>query len=253
MAQVDISLEALDKIRDDLKEAKGIIVEKDKVIKEKDEEIIKVIADKRTLKTTITKSPKIRLSEPDLSGLASKYSQEMLRIISSSKSSHEMEARMRYHNSGGDYYSLPSDVGGGHVLYQYMLSLAKEVNNTNLALGLNEETKTEYVNFDDVLSQIRTEVEGKLSEELNTQRARIASLSTELGDAEIKKNQAIKKVEDDFILIKEGLNKSYEALQSQYDNLLADKETKTLQEQIITLEAELKAEKNKKWYQKIFN
>jgi hypothetical protein len=230
MAKVEMDLAELDKIRQNLIEAKAEIVLKEGIIKEKDEEIVKVQADKRTIKTTIYEYPKSYIHN------YSNYNDIAMDIV----------GNVAMYTSGRSVYNSGNKLAGEYVLGKLM-----SLNQT--LIGQESKTKTEYVNFDDVLVQIRDEAEKKVLDDLNQKKYQIAQLTEKLGDAKTDKQQALDsqdKLHKADIKVK---NEEMETLVQELMDLKENKERISLEDKVLRLEKALEVETNKKWYNKIFN
>lgn len=251
MAEVKMDLAELEQLKEALKFANSKIDEKDLIIKGKDEEIVQVKADKRTLKTTIREKKPFNY---DLS--------RNIKIVEYANAAVQyFSLQMRGRNNSEYHYIDRSTTGiysSSEKAYDYLYNLfAKIINESDKSNLIQIEEKTEYINFDDVLVQIRNEAEKKVSNEILKLKTSLNDLQNQLNNAEIDKQNSIKTIKDTCDNIyNEYFKKSnddYNELFTKFNDLKNDKETLTLQEQISKLQDSLAKEKAKKWYQKIFN
>lgn len=220
MAEVKMDLAELEAIKQSVVDEKAKVQEQIKKYQELEKEVIGIKADKRVVKITKTVNATIP------SGTIRNAASEALHRAQSFYSGIH-DRLMSFEDNFISLFEskLRSGIGTWH---------APDV--------------TEFVNFDDVREVLRQELEKQFGDEL-------ASLRTDKRNSNITLAELTKKYTNEL----DSLNKDHTAIvvkmQQEYEDLKNDKDTRAteikLQEQIDKLTEELKAEKAKKWYQKL--
>lgn len=249
MALVHIDLAELDKIRDDLNKAGIEIAKKNDLLTEKEKEIEAVKADKRTVRVVTKMIPKhsetFNYSVDGYLKLMRDYEYANHREMER-KTYSISEEIIRMCRSSSSTYGLMERIQA--VLMRYYS------NNRPLTPEFTEHTTTEYVNYDDVLVQIRQELEAKVANELSGYKTQIHQLQGTITDMSNKEASKFKELTEDYDLKIENLTRRKDeqiaAIQKAFDDFKAEKDTRSLEQQVADLKAELELWKNKKWYQR---
>jgi len=240
-----MDLSELDKIREDLKKAYSTITDRESIIKEKDEEIVKVKADKRTVKVIEKQIPKPTVS-------------------------YEFHMNMNTHVKGRYdgrfrelaqtiYYKVRSDGHERHSHYAVeeiaaLLERYKFNSPINSTPEMETVTTTEYINFDDVLADISQKVEQRVASEIDGYKKQLSALNDTVTHAQINQEKAkkdlIAKYEEQIKDLNEAFIKDYKKLEEDFEAFKTDKDTRTLEQKVKDLEKELEMERNRKWYQR---
>lgn len=248
MAEVKMDLTELKALEDSRDKWQNLSIKHEITIKEKEQEIVKVLADKRTVKTTIKVVPKKKFEynfRSDSFHMNMDYPIDMRKRYSP-----ETEASVREickhlsHAAGKEYYHNIEPIIAD-VLERY---LRKEVK-----IDTEEITTTEYVNFDDVLVDIRAKVEQSVATEISGYKKTISDLQDKVTNSSITENKKTQQLIETYELkIKElgdAFNKQYKALEKEYQDFRERRETRSLEKQIRDLKLELEQERARKWYQ----
>jgi hypothetical protein len=242
MGQVTMDLSELDKIREDLKKANSTIADKDLVIKEKDEEIVKVKADKRTIRIT----EKLQKRPPS----AFEFQMADFTGRRGYGSMIEEAASNIYHSIRRNMHERSN----GWVMQEISVVLEKLMRSNVEKEKLEVVTSTEYVNFDDVLAEINTKVEQRVASEIDGYKRQLSALNDTVTHAQINEEKAkrdlMDKYEEQIKKLTETFNKDYKKLQEDFEAFRTDKDTRTLEQKVKDLERELEIERNRKWYQR---
>ena len=208
---VQLSLAEVDNLRDQIKEEKA-------KVKELENELVGVKADKRIMKVT----EKVYASKHDY---IISFDERVFQSLT-------MNSRdMGYHPSMGQY-SAADRIKAAITLHPVR--------------GLQElKEKVEFVNMDDIKQDIRSNIEQKFEEEL-------ASLKS----SQRYHQEDITKLKDEHRRAVADLKDVIAEKDQAYADLLADKkvvsEIATLKEVVAKLTEELQEERNKPWYKKLF-
>lgn len=229
MATVTMDLNELDSIKADRAKAYSEVKAMSETIAEKDKEIAKVLADKRTVKITST-------PEFDGSFEFDNYRSTLINDIIS-----VVQSFINDRNN----YGLRIPVG--NLQNQVRRLLADSVR----SIHSTQKEEISYINFDDVLADLRDKAEAKTGAELGTLRANVQSLSAQLQekDKTLKakyEKQLAEEAEQHHKAI-EAADKNFKALVKAFEDLKHDKDTrkreKVLEDRIAELEAQLAKKK----------
>lgn len=230
MANVTMDLNELDKLRNDLKES-------NKIITSKNEEIAELKSSKRTVRIT----SKMVETKPNNS------------II--------------YFGKYGDFSYKENPIK--NVIRQYVSNCSAdrlfekikrlfddEINEFKKSFTFKEETTTEYLNFDDVVIELKNKINSDFVEELSTARNSLNQALLDKKDLEntyANKEDKLKTHYQEIIVDNNKKNSdAYNKLLKEFNDFKENKDVLSLHYKIEKLEKELELEKNKKWYQKIF-
>lgn len=222
---VTMSLADIDALRDEIKNQKS-------TIKDLEQELTQVKADKRIVKLTKTEylPAPIKLEMRALST-------EILHYI----------ARSRY-----------SATPGGSLQYEIENLINNHIHRVKVmwpAASEESKEKTEYVNFEDVQEELRKEAENRMSAELaklrhqvNTQTQKLTALEEKHKDEMIAFQTKQTKEANAYL-------EEIESWKKKYEDLLHERDTRTHQEkleaEIKELKEQLEKERNKSWFKKL--
>lgn len=266
-----MDLAELKQMEDTEKRLREHIKNQQEIINEKDTEIAKIMADKRSvLKTkhvTEYKSAPVSLNKYQIENILEGFKAAVLHYGNGQRYNSSL---MRYED-------------------QTIQQLQSLVSTVPLYSAKSEETETvQYINFEDVQRDLRENAEKAVGQELGQlrvktqdQEAKIAELKQEytekleklnkesskaLGDLETAKNteviqltqqhrEELHKLEKEHADLLDKRNKTIEDLKKQYDDLKYDRDTRSteqkLQDQISELKALLEKEQKKSWFEKL--
>lgn len=244
MGQVTMDLAELDKIREDLKIANSVILEKEAVIKQKDEEIVKITADKRTVRIVekIVDSSSVKFDHLSTSNVsnANFVNPDLYELYNNI---------MRRAKSFG--YSKDLAI---RISEEIIFLVKKYVNSDNNVFKPKTVSTTEYINFEDVVSELTEKAESKVAVEIDGYKKTIASLQDKITNFQIAEEKAkktlIESYEERLDDLSTTYKKEYDALEKAFTDLKEDRDTRTLHQQIEDLKKELEVYKNLKWYQR---
>lgn len=250
MAEVRISLAELDKIREDLNKAEKTIVKKDGIIKEKDAEIAKVLADKRTV---------LRTEKEIVIKRESSYDHNFdfsFRSTNQSVSDAAVEIFKQIRPV------LSSVISNNEIIYMIetvLMRKSKEMSYRTARITADTQDKnekvvtTEYINFEDVISELKEKSEKSVAAEMDSLKKTLHTLQESVTNNQINQsvaeNRLIKKYEDEIKALKEAHYESYNKLSKDFENFRLEKDTRSLEQKVRDLEAEVNLWRNKKWYQ----
>lgn len=238
MAEVTMTLLELDTLRDDLKIAKETIATKDQVIKEKDEEIVRVQNDKRTVLVTHKETV------PDIFS-RKLHSRE---LYSRENSEYRCAIQELTFKLGGRYnqHGIADILENAGFIYfgRYPTRITPDVTTTR-----------EFVNFEDVKVEIRQQLETASAAQIDGYLKTISELRDKLSASDIKYQKEIDtlaaKWKDKFDEADLQWRKKYDTLTEDYKLLQEDKKRQSLEARIAELEAEnfeLKNKKKRSWF-----
>ena len=253
---VQLSLADVDNLRDQIKQAQA---EK----KELEEQLVQVKADKRVVKQYITQYPSytpylsLRFDENVIFSLThSLYNNWWRRgsaIYPHSYESREFLSRI-----------AESVTSGGPSLSHALYNEPKE--------------RTEYINFDDVKIELRDNINKEVAAEVEQLKGEITSLTKKIARLEVQHKEAIDDINETNAKVVSGMEKThsealiemrsnydetisnmekaYEELDTKYEDLLHERETKSkekaMQDKVENLIRLLNEERAKPWYKKLF-
>lgn len=221
MANVTMDLNELDKLRSDLKELQLSA-------KEKEKEIEQIKADKRIVRITRKFVPKKKNNAYDMWACGH---------INSVNANIRYRIEKLLRNS-----SMTTSNYIENIIDIVKHNLPKE--------ETKEQLTTEYINFDDVIGDIRKNVEQSFVKEIAELRSNNNQQFLKLNDVENKHNEEIIKLNEFHIKDLELKDSKYNSLLKEYNDFKEEKDMRTLEQKIKDLEEELAKEKAKKWYQK---
>jgi len=237
MAEVKLTLAELDKIREDLKLSQFEIIKKNDIIIQKNAEIAQVKADKRTVKVTekLVQSP-------------TSYSDYEYPFHSwgppkdCGKKSIEQEIEYLLRGTGASYTRAVDNIT------RYIREAISNTKNKTIS-----EFTTEYINFEDVQQEIRTKLEANVAQELGELKAKVAKLTTNLSEVNALHTEEVgklnKKAQEEADKIVEIHRQTVNILDKRYQDLLHNRDARSLQKQINALTYENTWLKSRKWYQ----
>lgn len=217
---VQLSLAEVDNLRDQIKDEKA-------KVKELENELVGVKADKRIMKVT----EKVYASKHDY---MISFDERLFKSMTNAPFDHSREGYGVWFGHSPRPASFEDKVKAAITLMP-IISHSKDF----------KKEKVEFVNMDDVKQEIRSNIEQKFEEELTSLKS---SQRYHQEDITKLKNEHIRAVAD----LKDVIAEKDQA----YADLLADKkvvsEITTLKEVVAKLTEELQEERNKPWYKKLF-
>jgi hypothetical protein len=260
MAEVKMDLAELEDIKNQIVKQKKIVSEKEEVIKQKEKELAEAYADKRTVQITKTSKPvpswdfhansiNSRIEHSDFS-----YGNEYVgKIFSFIKQKDYMRL-----SENSLYENIKETINQ----LVFNISARGDMQRKNVPITYEEIVTKEFINFDDVLGDLREKAEVSFINEINSYKTKIHTLEGTVSDLQNKITDTTKvankkideiiesyetKLQDNSVKAR----KEYEILSKAFSDYKEDKDTRNLQKQIFDLKTELEEERQKKWYQKI--
>ena len=247
MAEVKMDLQELKALEGKVLEYKKNADTLQDIINEKNQEITKIQADKRTVRTTIKVEPESTQYIPTYSNNSENIKRHFLLKVKEICKFFCKGGLAHYQGDNPEIFTREIC----HLTDKFFSEL-EHYRSPMMSTGPTyKETKTtEYINFEDVKTEILTKLEGDVADEVTRYKKEIATLKDTLTNSGIVSDKKLKDSEEKYQNQINELIKTrdvqYYDLVKKYDDLLADKEAKSLEQQIQELKDALAAEKAKK-------
>lgn len=256
MAKVEMDLAELDLIRQDLADAKDQVTSLENVVKSKDVEIATVKADKRTvrIRETLVNKPQ----KPVYDEYSSYRTATAHNPVNSHVENLAHVVMNLFKNTRRDFpvYHFTQDFN--QALRGYGFKHETEIP----AFNSDVVTTTEYINFDDVVSELKQKQDQQIASEIDSYKKQISQLQSDKTDFEIKMKQAcdtidkhreisMKGMQEHHEKEIQGLKADYDKLKQEYEDFKLDRKRISLEQRIFDLEKELAYQKSLTWWDKL--